>query len=112
MIHSFTHIVTPPKGGEIRKTSESINGKTTRYLHNILQTSKYPKVPMLYINDDLPEVRHLDQDSQALVLEDGRRYRWDALRKVMLGAGVVVAACLPGLVDGGQTTRQSVCGIG
>ena len=52
---------------------------------------------MLYINDDLAEVRHLDPDSQALVLEDGGTGRWFALRKVMLGQGVVVAARLPGL---------------
>ena len=63
--------VTPPKGGENRKALESINSKTTRNLHSILQSSKYPKIPMLCINDSLLEVGHIDQDSQALVLEDG-----------------------------------------
>ena len=56
------HYVTPPKGGKNQKTSESINSKTAQNLHSIFLTSKYPNIPMLCINDELPEVRHIDQD--------------------------------------------------
>ena len=62
------------------------------------------------INDDLPEVRHLDPDSQALELQglgtSGCR------RKVRLGTGVVTASGLPGLSTARIATRRSMCGIG
>ena len=35
--------VTPPKGGENRKTSESINSMTTRNLHSIFQNKQISK---------------------------------------------------------------------
>ena len=62
--------VTPPKGS--KNQSESINSKTIRNLHSIFQKqANIQKVPKLCANDDLPEGRHLDPDSQALVLKDG-----------------------------------------
>ena len=63
---------------------------------------------MLCINDDLPEVRHLGPDSGARE----RRYRWDALRKVMLGAGGSGSCASSWTFNCRQDTRQSVCGIG
>ena len=42
--------------------SEREYNKTKRQLHSIFQTSKYPNIPMLCTNDNLPEMRHLDQD--------------------------------------------------
>ena len=90
--------VTPPKGGENRKTSESINSKTTRNMHSIIQTSKYPNIPMLCINDELPEMRHLDQDFKGFGAR-GQRCRGVPWGRLELGAEVVAAAWFPGVVD-------------
>ena len=50
----------------------------------------------LCINDNLPEVRHLDPDLQALELQG--QGTGGCLGKVRLGAGVVTASGLPGTV--------------
>ena len=49
------------------------------------------------INDNLPEVRHLDPDSKALELQG--QGTGGCLGKVRLGAGVVTASGLLGTVN-------------
>ena len=48
-----------------------INSKTIRNQQQYISNqANIQKVPMLCTNDDLPEVKHLDPDSQALELKD------------------------------------------
>ena len=101
--------VTPPKGSENRKNvgeyKQQDNTKSAQY---ISKQANIQKVPKLSTNDDLPEVRlrtHRLWSSRTAV-------QVGASRKVMLEAGVVVAARLPGLSTADKTTRQFMCGIG
>ena len=55
--------VTPPKGSENRKTSESINTKSVCSLHNLFQYKQTSNSSWLCINDNLPEMSHYGPDS-------------------------------------------------
>ena len=68
--------------------------------------AKHPISSWLCINDDLPEIRHIDPDWEL------QGSRVGGARKARLGAGIVGCVCSTTAVDRGQTKRESVCGIG
>ena len=71
----------------IEKTSESIKQQDNKESAQFISNKQISNIPMLCTNDNLPKVRHIDQDFKGSSDALGRVHRGSALRKVRLGAG-------------------------